>query len=201
MIRNFSLFIKDNWRKIKHKYSTVCFRVKLFMCDVKPAGALKVMNAVPNLYIARNAEMKIGRNVIINSYCNTSWYAKSEISVFEGAYLAIGDNVGLNGVLIVCKEHIEIGKYVNIGGGTRIYDTNFHNLNWKERRVPTLNTIAKTAPVIIEDDVFIGTNCIVSKGVRIGARSIIAAGSVVVKDVPADSVAGGNPCKVIKSLV
>ncbi len=57
-----------------------------------------------------------------------------------------------------------------------------------------------SASIIIEDDVWTGTRCIILKGVHIGARSIIAAGSVVVKDIPADCVAGGNPCKVIKNL-
>lgn len=57
-----------------------------------------------------------------------------------------------------------------------------------------------SAPVTIEDDVFIGMNCVILKGVTIGARSIIAAGSVVTKSIPADCVAGGNPAKVIKRL-
>lgn len=51
---------------------------------------------------------------------------------------------------------------------------------------------------MIGDDVFIGTNCIILKGVTIGARSIIAAGSVVTKSIPADCIAGGNPAKIIR---
>ena len=54
--------------------------------------------------------------------------------------------------------------------------------------------------VIIENDVFIGARTIINKGVCIGARTIIAAGSVVVSDIPADVIAGGNPCKVIKKI-
>ena len=54
--------------------------------------------------------------------------------------------------------------------------------------------------MVIEDDAFIGMNCIILKGVTIGARSIVAAGSVVTKSIPADCVAGGNPAKVIKYL-
>lgn len=60
--------------------------------------------------------------------------------------------------------------------------------------------IAASAPIVIEDDVLIGTRCIILKGVTIGARSIIAAGSVVTKSIPADCIAGSNPCKVIKQL-
>lgn len=73
-------------------------------------------------------------------------------------------------------------------------------MNYKERRNSELNEIAKTSPVIIEDDVFIGTGVLIGKGVTIGARSIIAAGSVVVKSVPADELWGGNPAKFIKKI-
>lgn len=57
---------------------------------------------------------------------------------------------------------------------------------------------ARSAPIVIEDDVLIGTGCIVLKGVTIGARSVIGAGSVVTRSIPEDSIAAGNPCKVIQ---
>lgn len=59
---------------------------------------------------------------------------------------------------------------------------------------------AASAPIVIKDDVLIGTRCIILKGVTIGARSIIAAGSIVTKSIPADCIAGGNPCKVIRKI-
>ena len=103
--------------------------------------------------------------------------------------------------MIHSKKHIKIGNNVRIGGGTRIYDTNFHSLNYLDRRNGIKDAEnASMSPVIIEDDVFIGTSVIIGKGVTIGARSTIAAGSVVVKSIPADCIAGGNPCKVIKML-
>ena len=74
-------------------------------------------------------------------------------------------------------------------------------MNFLHRRdgvVDMANRIDKE--IIIEDDVLIGTNCIVLKGVRIGARSIIGAGSIVTKDIPSDCIAAGNPAKVIKYL-
>lgn len=58
----------------------------------------------------------------------------------------------------------------------------------------------KTAPIVIEDYVFVGAKSIILKGVTIGEKSVIAAGSVVVDDIPANCIAGGNPCKVIKYL-
>lgn len=56
----------------------------------------------------------------------------------------------------------------------------------------------KSKPIVIEDDVLIGTGSYILKGVHIGARTVIGAGSVVTKDIPADCIAAGNPCKVIK---
>ena len=62
-----------------------------------------------------------------------------------------------------------------------------------------LSTV-KTAPIVIEDDVLIGSRCIILKGVTIGARSVIGAGSIVTKSIPPDCIAAGNPCKVIRSM-
>ena len=60
--------------------------------------------------------------------------------------------------------------------------------------------MVQTAPVTIEDDVWIGANCQILKGVTIGVRSVIGAGSVVTKSIPADCIAAGNPCKVIRRI-
>ena len=60
--------------------------------------------------------------------------------------------------------------------------------------------VGKTAPIVLEDNVWIGDSAIVGKGVTIKENSIVAAGSVVVKDVPANVIVGGNPAKVIKQL-
>lgn len=87
-----------------------------------------------------------------------------------------------------------------------INDSNSHALDYLSRRyereLVDLQNYAciKHAPVIIGNDVFIGARTIINKGVTIGDRSIIAAGSVVVKNIPNDCIAGGNPCKVIKHV-
>ncbi len=87
------------------------------------------------------------------------------------------------------------------GGGTYINDSNHHSTDWRDRADRKLDVQnAKTAPIVIGDYVFIGARCMILKGVTIGEKSIIAAGSVVVKDIPANCIAGGNPCKVIKVL-
>ena len=153
-----------------------------------------------NVKLSIGGEFRFGKGLILNGV-GIDLHQWSHISVKNGALLEIGDYSGLSSFSIDCREHIRIGKYVNIGAGTLIMDSNFHNVDSKIRRDRGLDKrTAKTAPIIIEDDVFIGARSIICKGVSIGARSVIAAGSVVVKDIPADCIAGGNPCKVIRYL-
>ena len=97
---------------------------------------------------------------------------------------------------------------MKIGGDCILMDTDAHNLDHRVRGSGEMigkfgkdSLTAASAPIVIEDDVLIGTRCIILKGVTIGARSIIDAGSVVTKSIPADCIAGGNPAKVIKSSI
>lgn len=123
---------------------------------------------------------------------------QADVYVESQAMLAIGNNVGMSSTRIRVHESVTIGDNVKIGGCVLITDTNGHPMDYVVRR--SSNEGTKSAPVVIEDDVWIGAHCIILKGVTIGARSIIGAGSVVTKSIPADCVAAGNPCKVIKSL-
>ena len=141
--------------------------------------------------------MSSGDNVNpISRNIRSSFYVVSPHSRIE-----IGNGVGMSAVCLWANTLIHIGNNVNIGGNTLILDNDSHphNYNLRRRGKSRLSDIP-TAPIIIEDDVWIGAECIILKGVKIGARSIIAAGSVVIKDIPADCMAGGNPCKVIKQI-
>jgi acetyltransferase-like isoleucine patch superfamily enzyme len=113
------------------------------------------------------------------------------------AILKIGNNVGISGASIYAESSIEIGDYVLIGANSRIYDTDFHPVHFQDRLA---GTPAKTAPVIIGNHVWLAANVTVLKGVSIGARSVIAAGSVVVSDIPEDCLAGGTPARVIRKI-
>ena len=183
---------------VKTRFEYYCWKYNI----VK--GKNVVINSIvcPSIECRGNSRIIIGDNVVLRGFANTSWYCNTRIFCRGNGVVRIEDNAGLNGVSITCNDtSITIGKYVHIGGGTRIYDSNFHSLSYEERRDPSKDcALAANAPVVIEDDAFIGTNVIIGKGVTVGARSIIAAGSVVTKDIPADCLAGGNPCKVIKML-
>lgn len=155
------------------------------------------------LHIGKGAKVKIGSNFICrsgydeaidNSEC-------SKITVRDGAKLCIGDYSGISNSVIYCDKEITIGNSVNVGAGCMIFDTDFHSTDWRDRENRRSDTInRKSKPVHIGDCVFIGTRSIICKGVTIGDRSMVAAGSVVVKDIPADELWGGNPARFIKKL-
>jgi acetyltransferase-like isoleucine patch superfamily enzyme len=105
----------------------------------------------------------------------------------------------MTGGSVVAAERIEIGNRVLVGANCVITDTDFHPIGAEDRRNP--NGAISTGPVSIGDDVFVGMNSLVLKGVTVGARSVIGAGSVVVADIPQDVVAAGNPARVLRRLV
>ena len=109
----------------------------------------------------------------------------------ETVALTIGENCGFSGVSIWCFKNILIGNNVRVGANTLIMDGDAH---FDDSRT------SSPSPIVIEDGVFIGANCVVKKGVTIGANSVIGMNSVVTKSIPSNSVAVGNPCRVIKQI-
>lgn len=124
----------------------------------------------------------------------------SKICVYEGGNLTIGHHSGMTNSTINCHESITIGHHVNIGAGCLIFDSDFHSLNWRDRLDGSDITKKKNAPVIIKDLAFIGTRSIILKGVTIGEKSIIGAGSVVTNNVPDGEIWAGNPARFIKKI-
>lgn len=116
----------------------------------------------------------------------------------NGASLKIGNHVGMSSTRMWIHDSVTIGDNVKIGACVLITDTDAHPMDYMARRTTGEGT--KSAPIVIEDDVWVGAHSIILKGVTIGARSVIGAGSVVTRSIPADCVAAGNPCKVIKIL-
>lgn len=109
--------------------------------------------------------------------------------------------MGISQTSIYCKQAIEIGDYVKIGAGCLIIDSNFHSIDWRIRLDRSKATkMCKNAPINIGDYAFIGARCIITKGVAIGERSIISAGSVVNRSIPSDCIAEGIPCEIIKFI-
>lgn len=115
----------------------------------------------------------------------------------NGAHLCIYDSVGMSQTaLCAVGADITIGKHTLWGGGVRIYSSNFHSLNYMNRRsLEADRENRKSSSVFIGEDCFVGAGTVVPKGVTIGDCTIIGAGSVVSKSIPADCIAAGNPCR------
>ena len=113
----------------------------------------------------------------------------------EEAVIEIGDNCGFTGTTLVAAEQIKIGDRVQVGGNASIVDFDFHPLT-PEERADDFNA-GDHAPIVIHDDVFIGMESLILKGVELGEGCVVGAGSVVTQDVPARAVAAGNPANVV----
>lgn len=163
--------------------------------DINIKGVIRVVN---------RGNITIGSNVKFNSgqrFNPIGGDSRVNLVTTSTGDINIGDNTGLSNCTLFSSSSIFIGENVKIGGGVKIYDTDFHSTDYIHRRngkLDSRNAVSKG--VHIHDDVFIGSHSIVLKGVTIGQSSIIGAGSVVTKNVPSLQVWGGNPAKFIKNL-
>ena len=132
---------------------------------------------------------------------NSKLILHGHFRLFNGAsiYLNGGAKLELNnGYMntnseINCSYYIKIGENTIISDNVSIIDNDYHSI-YDEKG----NKINHSSPIIIGNNVWIGKNAIILKGVTIGDNSVIGAGSVVTKNIPSNSIAAGNPCKVIK---
>lgn len=157
---------------------------------------------VPLLQVPNWKNVRVGQGVWLIS---DSYFSEPGIShpvlirlLNDSARLSIGDNVGISGGGICVQTEVIIGNDVMLGANTFITDTDFHPLLAENRRFSDANI--RTRPVLIEDNVFIGMNSLILKGVHIGRNSVIGAGSVVSHDVPANEIWAGNPARFVKRL-
>jgi acetyltransferase-like isoleucine patch superfamily enzyme len=157
---------------------------------------------VPILQKHRRSAMIIGDDLELRSIPHSNALGPFHPVIVStrrpGARLVIGHRFGMTGGTICAEESITIGDDVWVGANTTITDTDFHPLDLETRLARPLDGV--TAPVVIENGVFVGMQVLILKGVTIGARSVIGAGSVVVGDIPPGVIAAGNPARVIRPL-
>ena len=150
----------------------------------------------------KNGKICIGENCILNSGSKNNLIgAGNELSFWiKNGEICIGNNVGISNVGFVSDKKIIIEDDVFVGGGTIIYDTDFHSLKLKERLKHKDDRDIHCEEVTIKEGAFIGANVIILKGVTIGRESIIGAGSVVTRAVPDYEIWAGNPAKFIRKI-
>lgn len=157
----------------------------------------------PCVVVGQGGNMTIGENFSMHNGIGGNpigCYDRCTFFVNRGAKLIIGYNVGISQAALVCHQSITVGNNVKIGGGVKIYDTDFHSLDPKIRASNADLEHKAKAAVVVKDNAFIGAYSIVLKGVTIGENSVIGAGSVVTKSVPDNQIWAGNPARFIKNI-
>ena len=146
-------------------------------------------------YRLQDCEISIGENCEFNSRTTSNLsglYTPCMITTAKKrTKIIIGNDCGFSGTRIRAGETITIGNNVRCGANTYIASTDAHTDDYRA---------GKDKPVILEDNVWLGMNVVVLKGVRIGENSLIGANSTVTKDIPANVIAAGNPCRVIRQI-
>jgi galactoside O-acetyltransferase len=151
--------------------------------------------------------MSVGEDCIISG----SYYFE-----IETGKISIGNRTFIGNCTFICIDEIEIGNDVMFAWGITVADNDSHSIYSEERKNDVKDwkkgidennigkyknwTNVKRAKICIKDNAWIGFNSIILKGVTIGEGAVVAAGSVVTKDVPPYTLVGGNPAKTIKQL-
>lgn len=197
MIRKFIKYLVSRKnRKLLAQYASIAEGV------VDRGVKIRVDNPEERKYLQIGGDSIVGGNFIFES---------------STGFISIGNHSYIGGGSFICRTSIEIGDNVTIAWGGTIYDHDSHSLDYLERRKDIddeLNdirngrnfiqnkdwSVVNSNPIKICDDVWIGMNVIILKGVTVGEGAIVGAGSVVTKDVPAWTVVAGNPARVVKVL-
>lgn len=180
-------------RDTKERMVGMLWAEPLFRARCEQAGKNLYLERVP--YIVGHAKIYLGDNVSISG----------ALSVTSGRFvdepeLIIGNDVFLgNGCKFTVNRRVKIGNHVSIAGGTTIADSDGHPSNWEDRADNAELGEEEMREVNIGDHVWIGRDVQILKGVTIGERAIIGAGSVVISDVPPDMTAMGSPARLIRN--
>ncbi|RJG39538.1 acyltransferase [Motilimonas pumila] len=173
--------------------SLLILKTKLKMKGIPYGRKLKGKSVV----LTTIGNIRIGHNVKLNSFSGGEPYKTGLQAHCKDSEITIGDNCLLNGTRIHCRTKVTIEEHCMFGPGSRIVDNDSHrtSIDIAERRLPP-----ESAPILIRKNVWVGMNSLILKGVEIGENSVVAANSVVTKNVPKNTLVGGNPAKIIKTL-
>ena len=173
-----------------------CYYEPLFRSQCAKVGTGFQMEQLP--YLQGKGDIVIGERVRFSGKPSFS-FGRSNGST--GPVIAIGDNTFIGHACgFNIGREIRIGKHCLFSTGVHIYDLDGHPLDAAARRSGFPSPLESIKPVRIGDDVWVGNGAIILKGVTIGDRAIVAARSVVTKDVPADTIVGGNPARTVETL-
>jgi acetyltransferase-like isoleucine patch superfamily enzyme len=180
-------------REASERAKGVLWAEPLFRSRCETAGHSLYLEHVP--YIIGDTNIHVGDHVSISG----SLSIKSG-RFFDDPQLIIGSHTFIgNGCTFTVNRRVEIGEHCNIAGGTTIADSDGHPTEWDRRADHDELSTEEVGDIKIGDYVWIGRDVQILKGVTIGDRAIIGAGSVVISDVPADMTAMGSPARLIRN--
>ena len=177
----------------KESYSTIIAKIKFCLWGIEFGKNIRIIGKLI-VFREPDSTIQIGDHCIFNSSSKLNFRGINHPCILQTgtsyAKIMIGNHVEMSGISIVSNHSVTIGNHVLIGANCQIGDRDGHSNRYK----------SSPKPIIIKDHVWLGMNVIILKGVTIGEHSIIGANSVVTKDIPANCIAAGNPCKVIKFI-
>ena len=199
--------MQKNWKKkikrilisIKWFPFGVINKIKMHLRGFTYGQNVKTYGSV---FIRGTGNISIGNDVTITSCRETNPIGgdtKTILFAKDNGEIRIGNHVGISNTAIVSLTSVVIEDDVLVGGNCKIYDHDFHSLDY-EIRVQPGNQGVVPKPVLIKKGAFIGAHSIILKGVTIGKKSIIGAGSVVTRSVPDGEIWAGNPARFIRKI-
>ena len=182
--------------------STYLYKPLFWIMKIKVGKGLHLFGLPVIVSTNRDGGVEIGTNCHIRSSFLSNLVGLSQRTIIcarGNGKIVVGKGVGMSGATIYARNFIKIGDHCIIGGNVKILDNDFHPADPEVRRRTPVDNF-DSAPIVIGNNVFIGVNSLILKGVTIGDDAVIGAGSVVTKDVPANALVAGNPARVIKYL-
>lgn len=150
---------------------------------------------IPKFIRKGGGEITIGNNCTFRSKPTSNLIGINHKCILstlkKGSILKIGNNCGFSGTVIGAEKSVILGNNIRCGANTIIIDTDYHSDDPRS---------GQPRAIVIEDNVWLGVNSIVMKGVTIGENSLIGANSLVTKSIPKNVIAAGNPCKIIRNI-
>ena len=190
--------MNSNWFKLLMKATNVQY------------GKNLNLKGVPLIYNSSGAVLTIGDNCTIKSSFLSNLvglYSRTIIVTRSpGAYIHIGNHVGISGATIYARAGVTIGDNTAIGGNVKILDNDFHPIESEERNKLLedpqggSSELIPAKPIMIGKNCFIGCNSIILKGTVLGDGCVVGAGAVVAGKFESNSVIAGNPARIIRKL-